>query len=304
MTRPSRLAAARLETAWGAIEGSASSIDVELVGGALLRLHGDSVLGGYICREGFEADEILFVERYLRRGDVFADVGANIGLFTVVAARRVGRQGRVFAFEPGRIARERLEANLMLNRCSNATVFDFALSDCREQGTLSVPENGHDAFGSLASPIVDFAVVRETVETRTWDEAAANLLREPRVTMMKLDVEGWETRVLRGAASQLRGPEAPLLQVEFAEATARSAGTDCSELFDQLVDLGYTVCRLDPARMRLVRETKRSEYLYTNLYATKRMEQDNRRLRRGLHWRVRSSLVGNRVVALVNSGGE
>ena len=68
--------------------------------GLKIRLYGDSELCRLIYLGNFEATERAFLNHFLRPGDVFVDVGANIGLFTLIAAARVGPAGRVVAFEP------------------------------------------------------------------------------------------------------------------------------------------------------------------------------------------------------------
>lgn len=271
----------RLADAWQQVEGTEDWVDVRILGGATLRLHGDSVLGGYICRQAFEAEEMLFLHRYLRPGEVFVDVGANLGLFTVAAARRVGSRGRVLAFEPGSRARQRLEENVSLNRLANTTVLHFALSSSDARQMLSVPVAGHEAFGSLAEPIAVAEAVREEIEAREWDGIERELLGSRAVTMMKIDVEGWESQVLAGASAMLRRDSAPLLQVEFTDAAARNAGGGCAHLYDQLRELGFEVCRYEAASNRLIPEDVRAEYPYVNLFATKNLSAAIRRLQQG-----------------------
>jgi hypothetical protein len=96
--------------------------------------------------------------------------------------------------------------------------------------------------------------------------------------MMKIDVEGWENRVLDGASAKLAASDAPLLQVEFTDAAAHSAGSSCGALYQHLLDLGYIVYRYDRAGNQLVPEGLRANYPYDNLYATKHLAAENARL--------------------------
>jgi hypothetical protein len=86
----------------------------------------------------------------------------------------------------------------------------------------------------------------ETVTTITLDRFA----REHRLTglncALKIDVEGWENRVLLGAEKFLSRENAPLLCVEFTEEAAALAGTSCAELYRALEHLGYEVFTVSP----------------------------------------------------------
>jgi len=269
-----------LAQAWKAVEGTSGWIDVLVIGGARLRLYGESVLGQYICRHSFEASELLFLHRYLRPSDVFVDVGANLGLFTVAAARRVGPAGRVLAFEPGSGARRMLEENVRLNRLCNTTILPIALSSSDARLTPTVPVLGHEAFGSLARPIDTLDTQTEEIEARAWDGLAQDLLGAQAVTMMKIDVEGWESHVLSGAKRFLSQPQAPLLQVEFTDAAAAAAGSSCAELYTALNGFGFEICRYDTGKNCLLPEDLRAEYPYVNLFATKDPGAVNERLHR------------------------
>ncbi|MFZ1575143.1 MAG: FkbM family methyltransferase, partial [Chromatiaceae bacterium] len=231
-----------------------------------------------IFYQGFEQVERTLLWRYLRTGDVFVDVGANLGLFTVIAAKRVGDGGRVYAFEPAAQPRQRLEENVRLNRFGNVSILPLALSDEAGLLEISVPTDGYDAWSSLAAPIAGTGIRVNRVEAVTWDDFARSG-GDLKPTMMKIDVEGWENRVLDGASAMLSAIDAPLLQVEFTDAAASSAGSSCAALYQHLLDFGYTVCRYDRVRNQLVPDALRASYPYDNLYATKRLARDNQRLR-------------------------
>ncbi len=263
---------------WQKVEAQGGYLDFPVCRGAILRLYTDSRLSEIIYCWDFEAVERLFVQRYLRPSDIFVDVGANIGLFTVIAAKRVGDDGKVFAFEPAAIPRQRLEENVRLNRFTNVSVQPKALSN--QTGTLAicVPSDGHDAWSSLGKPIAGMDLRNEDIEAISWDEFADKHKLAGNVNMMKIDVEGWETRVLKGAEEALSVLDAPLLQVEFTDKAAESSGNSCTELYRDLVNLGYSVCRYDAKRNELVPEGLRQSYPYVNLYATKNITADNQRL--------------------------
>jgi len=244
-----------------------------------LKLYRDSQLSTLIRYGDFERAERTFVERFLRPKDTFVDVGANVGLYTVLAAGFVGRDGRVISFEPCHRTYSRLVENIRRNRFQNVTCVHAALSD--NSGTTRLYAGGHemDAWNSLSRPAESHASATEEIATVTWDAYSAEHAIADRVTLMKIDVEGWEEAVLRGASRALSRPDAPVLQVEFCEENARSAGSSCVAIFDVLSRLGYELYEYESLenQMRLV--DRKSANGNRNFYAVKDMACVMARLR-------------------------
>jgi len=247
-----------------------------------MRLFPDSRLCREIYCGVFELKEQEFLQLFLRPGDVFIDVGANIGLFTLIAGRRVTQSGHVYAFEPYDRSYQRLLVNVELNKLSNVSCVQLALSDDAAQLDLNVSLDGYDAWSSLGLPTVGGVPLKCPVNTVTWDAFAEMHGLVGRVAMMKVDVEGWETRVLAGGWEMLARGDAPVLQVEFGDEVSRSAGTSCAQLYRALKDLGYQMFTYDAASKCLVPEPLRESYYYVNLIATKRPVDTQGRINEGL----------------------
>jgi FkbM family methyltransferase len=241
-----------------------------------LRLHRDSELCRLIYLTDVELVERAFLNLDLRPGDIFVDVGANIGLFAIIAGRRVGPQGKVVAFEPSSKAFRRLQENVRLNALENVTCLRMALSDESGERPLAQPRIGLDAWNSLAAT-ADAAEV-EWVRTAAWDDLVRGQRLPRDVTMMKIDVEGWETHVLAGAKGLLSGPNAPVLQVEFTDSAAVAAGSSCRQLYATLRELGYSMYVFDAIRRLLTPDPLREHYPYVNLIAAKFPQVVNARL--------------------------
>ena len=92
-----------------------------------IKLYKDSYLSKLVY-EQFEVDEIDFVNNFLKEGDIFLDIGANVGLFSLYAAKKVGSTGSVIAFEPAYDTYNRLLENCELNKLSNVRPFKLGLS--------------------------------------------------------------------------------------------------------------------------------------------------------------------------------
>jgi len=238
-------------------------------GGSRMRFYLDS----RVCRPmyvgTFERSEQQFVARYLREGDRFYDVGAHYGLFTLIASRRVGRVGRVLAIEPTPQTLERLQSNIGLNAAANVEVLPVAISNIEGNVELSVSDTEREAWNTLALNAAVSGFRRIGVTATTLDALAAERGDTGRVALIKIDVEGWERRVLRGGRNLLKRADAPVLLMEFSDAMSSRDESTCDDLFRDLVELGYEMYTYDAENNGLVLETCRDEYLYSNLVACK-----------------------------------
>ena len=144
----------------------------------------------------------------LAQGDVFYDVGANVGFFSLLAAKLVGSSGRVYCFEPQPSAIAQLRANLGLNGFTNYEVIEAAVADQRGTARLAVGRGG--LWSELTAKLVDdngggtFAV----------DLVALDDLDLPAPRLVKIDVEGAESRVLAGM-TRLLLEHRPTLVIEL-----------------------------------------------------------------------------------------
>jgi FkbM family methyltransferase len=172
--------------------------------------------------------EMLIWRRMLRDGGLFVDVGANVGTYTIWAAE-LGAE--VIALEPADDTFSLLEENIALNGYQVSAVRAAAGDHCGSAGfTL-----GLDAGNSLSS---DGPVVTELV---TVD----SLIGDRHVTGMKVDVEGFEIDVLRGAARALADRRIGLIQIEWNEMSTFAVGADRRPVAELLADHGYRLYRPD-----------------------------------------------------------
>jgi FkbM family methyltransferase len=267
----------RLVESWSVYQAGGRPFEHSLKGNIRILLYPDDKLSEAVYKGDFELDEQFFLYRYLRAGDVFVDVGANIGLYTLVAARLVGKSGRVYAFEPTCLTYERLTRNVELNRFRNVECAQLALSDKAECLTLTTAADGFGAWSSLAHPTAGSTFSQEEVRCTTWDNFAADHDLIGKVTSVKIDVEGWELRVINGGGEVFARPDAPDLLVEFTEVNAQAASTSCAELYHCLQQFGYSMYSINAKAKALIPEPLRDTYPYLNLLATKRLDFVRRR---------------------------
>jgi FkbM family methyltransferase len=253
--------------------------DYDIEPGVRLRLHFDSAIAKDIYCHDHELAERAFIRRFLRPGDTFVDVGANLGLYSIIASQLVGSDGFVCAFEPDPMVYSRLLFNLQTNSCSNVKAFQLALSNADELRAMQISNAGYDAYNSFGIPVRgDGTFETREVACVRYDSFAR---REPRLrsaTMIKVDVEGWESMVLKGAVDSLSREPAPLLQLEFNDQAAKALGLPCSELYKWLRSLGYSIYTFDLRRQQLIPHPLLDHYVYDNVLATKDIQSLNKRI--------------------------
>jgi len=208
----------------------------------------DVVVGMGIVRGAYEGEELAYMRRVVGPGDVVVDAGANVGLFTVTAAAAVGPTGHVHAFEPQDDAAALLERSVAENRFGDrVTVHRAALGDAPGRVSLVVQPAGLSRGGAHITPAggVPDGWTARPVDVIRLDDAG---VRRP-VKFVKLDVEGAELLVARGAQDLLRADR----PVVMAEINPRQLGlvSGCSaeQLVAEFADLGYRATDLggDPA---------------------------------------------------------
>ncbi|VUX46363.1 conserved hypothetical protein [Candidatus Defluviicoccus seviourii] len=191
---------------------------------------------GNIYAGSHEAVDMLFVLHFLRPGDLFGNVGANVGSYTVLASGVAGAE--TVAFEPDPTTVAKLKRNISLNGLQDSVRVIEAAAGAGS-GTVLLTR-GRDTMNRVVSDAD--SDVRE-VPVTTLDQAFAG--HAP--TMLKLDVEGFEDQVLEGAAEVLRRDELKVVAIE----TVTSIAADLLRVYG-LVRLQYDPFRreLDLARQR------------------------------------------------------
>lgn len=173
----------------------------------------------------------------VREGGVAIDIGANLGEWTVPLAHAVGRAGRVIAFEPAPRNAAALIRTLAANALHQAEIIQCALGDIDGAAEFAIPAVTSTHIDTGTAHIGPAAVGHESVEVplRRLDSLAGER-RIERVDMIKIDVEGYERRLLDGAAATLARCR-PVLVIE----TGHEAEGDRPAIHDRLGGLGYRI---------------------------------------------------------------
>ncbi len=180
---------------------------------------------------GDDIGELRFVWKWLRPGMAFIDVGAYHGIYTVIAAKKLGNSGRVVAFEPSPRDRRRLQLHLRYNRIKSVTVEPYALAAGEGKASMTIVVAGFTNMNSLRPPAIHHPVKQIVVETTTLDEYL-NRNHIDKVHLVKIDAEGGEIEILRGADGLLTR-QRPLVICELLDRVTRPWGYSAREIVSQ-----------------------------------------------------------------------
>jgi FkbM family methyltransferase len=186
-------------------------------------------------------DEEHFFRGIIRPGMHIADVGANLGLYSLLFARLVGPQGHVYCFEPDPLMVSALRDNLDGNRITHAEVFAVAVGSANGTAVLqrSAVHSGDNRLGLRTGTAWHSEKV--SVPVRSLQDA----LRGRRLDFIKIDVQGGEHEVLRGIGPLLEANPALKIYFEFWPHGLRLAGTEITQLAHTLRGLHLRVTLAD-----------------------------------------------------------
>jgi FkbM family methyltransferase len=184
------------------------------------------------------------LQRILKPGGVFYDVGANIGFFTLWGARCVGSTGEVHAFEPVPANRQRIEATIAANGLKHVAVNGAAVSDEIGTLTLYLPESVTNSGWASVVPS-ERRTVAIDVPTTTLDDYVLGGEGRRMPNLIKIDIEGSEPRALSGMRRMLAAADAPDLIIEVNPYLLGRSDSSPAALVDPLVAAGYHVFLID-----------------------------------------------------------
>ncbi len=193
---------------------------------------------GFFDYWGQDTGDLRFLWNVLEPGMVFLDVGAYHGIYSVVAGMKLkGSAGRVFAFEPSPREFARLATHLRWNHLAGARAESLALGSATSRGTFFQVQTGDTTRNGLRPPDSSDAVAEIPVDTIRLDDFISREKIE-RVDVIKLDVEGGEVEVIRGA-QKVFSDFRPLLISEVLDATTHAWGYDAIEIIEEVARFDY-----------------------------------------------------------------
>lgn len=191
-----------------------------------------------VCYTGrYEPQETQLASRLLRRGDVFADVGANWGYFTLAAAHWVGESGRVLAFEPEPRLFNLLRLNIEVNRLAHVVPRHLAIADGQGRVPFTAFAAQGDNWGQ--SHAADAGTPPDFVADAAALDDALDEAEIDRVRLTKIDVEGGEAAALAGMQRGLRARRYTYILIECHPSLLRRRGYSEHDALRPLLDARY-----------------------------------------------------------------
>jgi FkbM family methyltransferase len=185
---------------------------------------------------GSDIGDLRFLWTHLRSGMTFLDIGAYHGLYSIVAAKKMGRAGRVVAFEPSARERDRIRLHLRSNKIGCVAVEPYALAAQEGRAPLAVVLDGYSTMNSLRPPL-DHPAKQVMVNTITLD-AYLTQNHIDTVDFLKIDTEGGELEAFRGAHALLSHMR-PLIICEVLDQVTRPWGYAAAEIMSWLRTYDY-----------------------------------------------------------------
>lgn len=208
--------------------------------GSLYFAYGDGMGLIFFFKRPYEENEWRFVYKFLKPGMTFFDVGANQGFYTLLAAKQVGQNGKVFSFEPVPSQIKKLKRNIKINRFHNVVTEPLALGSEMGFVNMYVCLSGDEALSSLRPPSEDINSRKKIIQVSV--STIDNYIRKNNISsvdFVKIDVEGGELNVLRGAVNTIKNFR-PIFLCEVQDKRTLQWGYSASEICKFLEDYDYS----------------------------------------------------------------
>jgi len=187
-------------------------------------------------RDNFESELFRFIRGVVQPGDVVLDIGANVGIFTVLLARWVGPGGHVYAFEPSQETRAILRDHLVLNHVADrVTIIPDAVSDAPGRSSFHIVGTSGE---NTLSPKHSRLPTADSVEVVVTTIDAFCSERRILPSLVKIDIEGYEIHALRGAR-EILAQHSPIVVVELHPLNWPEIGVNAEELAELLSEINY-----------------------------------------------------------------
>jgi FkbM family methyltransferase len=187
----------------------------------------------------YEPNEFCLLSRLLKPGMTFIDIGANMGLYTLFAARRIGESGCVVAIEPSTREMRILTNNVEQNALRSVKLYPMAVSDRESEAELlvaSLQNSGHNTLGAFGyNTALDH---KEKVRAMRLDELVQSE-KLSRVDVIKMDIEGAELAAMRGAGDTLQRFR-PVMLFELSDRALQHQNSTSADVLALLGQYGYS----------------------------------------------------------------
>tara|TARA_A100001037_G_C15096331_1_gene611649 strand:+ start:757 stop:1641 length:885 start_codon:yes stop_codon:yes gene_type:complete len=220
------------------IESSLKSDFVEFFGGKMYLDSNDSM--GLSIRGVYGPASTRVVLENVKIGNAVVDLGANIGYYSLILAKLVGKEGKVFSFEPVPKNFSKLEKNIKLNNYSNVIAENMAISNFNGKTELFVSQKtiGGSTLYEPKQIKSHQNFLPISVSTMTLDNYLKSKTHIENIDFLKIDIEGSEVNALKGATNILKNPNLKIL-IEISPLHLEDANSSSHELLNLLLSYNF-----------------------------------------------------------------
>lgn len=191
----------------------------------------------------YDIASVEFIKKNLKEGDTFIDVGANVGYLSAIGANLVGETGEVHAFEPIPLYFEALKRLVLHNPKYHIVVNQCALGENNGQAKIDFAKPPYIGGSSMASGVLPNNIPRDTIEVpvmRLDDYIEQKRIKKDKISLIKIDVEGFEFSVLKGLQKYFENTNyQPPIICEIVPSAYPLLQTSRQELIDYMKQYGY-----------------------------------------------------------------
>jgi len=198
---------------------------------------------GHIYTGLFEFEDMAFVLHFLKPNDLFVDIGANVGSYTVLASGV--KKAHTIAIEPIPITFDHLLNNIAINKIENiVTALNIGLGAKQDKLRFTA------SLDAVNHVVAEFETIEQSIEVKV--DTLDSVLSEKQPLLLKIDVEGFETEVLKGAEKTLQSKELKAIIIELNGSGTRY-GYDENAIHQKLLEYGYLPHTYDPFKRQLIK---------------------------------------------------
>ncbi|CAN5374233.1 hypothetical protein BH09BAC3_BH09BAC3_13050 [soil metagenome] len=172
----------------------------------------------------------------LKEGDTFVDLGANEGYFSVLASKKVGNAGKVFAIEPQERLWNVVIKNIQLNNCYNVQLVPYAIGEKSEEVEFILTPSVNTGSSGLVKSGRNSMWKTQASRSITLDQ----LLDKQKIRLLKIDIEGYEFFALKGAAGILASGQIENIILELHPPQLKQLGHSVEEIQNFIVGFGFS----------------------------------------------------------------
>ena len=184
----------------------------------------------------YEPNQTKIVKKYVHEGDVVIDVGAHVGYYTLLMAQLVGKNGKVYSFEPDPVNFELLKKSVEINGFENVVLIQKAVSDTTEKIKLFLGDND-SAINRIYDAKLGDAKKSIDVESVTIDEYFKE--NDKLFNFIKIDSEGSEAKIINGMEKFLTKNRKLIMMTEFFPFLIKKSGDEPKQYLKSLENSGF-----------------------------------------------------------------